>query len=94
MYFIVSGEVEVDLHPEVRTLDDGDFFGEIALLKECERTATVTTVTECRLLYLDRYDFRRLLRDHPDLEETITRVMESRLKQLEAKGSTGQQATV
>ena len=87
MYFIVTGEVEVDVHPEVRTLGDGDFFGEIALLKECERTATVTTVSECRLLYLDRYDFRRLLRDHPDLHETITRVMESRLVQLEAEAA-------
>jgi CRP-like cAMP-binding protein len=83
----VTGEVEVDVHPEVRTLGAGDFFGEIALLKECERTATVTTVTECRLLYLDRYDFRRLLRDHPDLHETITRVMESRLVQLEAEAA-------
>ena len=87
MYFIVTGEVEVDLHPKVRTLGAGDFFGEIALLKESERTATVTTVTECRLLYLDRYDFRRLLRDHPDLRETITRVMENRLAQLGAEAA-------
>ncbi len=94
MYFIATGEVEVDVHSEVRTLDAGDFFGEIALLKESERTATVTTVTECRLLYLDRYDFRRLLRDHPDLEETITQVMESRLDQLEAENSTELQSTV
>ena len=87
MYFIVTGEVEVDVRSEVRTLGAGDFFGEIALLKESERTATVTTVTECRFLYLDRYDFRRLLRDHPDLEETITRVMESRLIQLESEAA-------
>ncbi len=89
MYFIVTGEVEVDVHPEVHMLGDGDFFGEIALLKESERTATVTTVTECRLLYLDRYDFRRLLREHPDLQEIITRVMENRLVQLESENSTG-----
>ena len=94
MYFIVSGEVEVDIYPEIRMLGAGDFFGEIALLKESERTATVTTVTECRFLSLDRYDFHRLLRDHPVLEETITRVMKSRLAELEAENSTGPQTSV
>jgi voltage-gated potassium channel len=88
MYFIVTGEVEVDVQPVAQMLGAGDFFGEIALLKESERTATVTTATECRLLYLDRYDFRRLLRDHPDLHDTVTQVMESRLIQLEAEAAT------
>jgi voltage-gated potassium channel len=94
MYFIVSGEVEVDIHPEIRMLGAGDFFGEIALLKESERTATLTTVTECRFLFLDRYDFHRLLRDHPVLKETITRVMKSRLAKLEAENSTERQTSV
>ena len=83
MYYIVTGEVEVDIHPATRTLVAGDFFGEIALLKESDRTATVTSTTECRLLYLERYDFRRLLSENPELKETITRVMEDRLIQLE-----------
>jgi len=30
MYFIVTGQVEVGVHPEARILGDGDFFGEIA----------------------------------------------------------------
>lgn len=62
--------------------------------KESERNAAVTTLTECRLFYLDRYDFRRLLRENPDLEETITRIMENRLVQLEAENSTGPQDAV
>lgn len=83
MYFIVSGEVEVDVRPTPLRLTAGDFFGEIALLKESERTATVTAVTECQLLILDASDFRRLLRDHPPIADAVTKVMTERLAQLE-----------
>jgi voltage-gated potassium channel len=83
MYFIVSGEVEVDVRPTPLRLKAGDFFGEIALLKECDRTATVTAVTECQLFILEASDFRRLLRDHPTIAEAVTKVMTDRLAQLE-----------
>ena len=42
-------------------LEDGDFFGEIALLEEVRRTATVRALTPCLLLVLDRGEFRDLL---------------------------------
>jgi voltage-gated potassium channel len=83
MYFIASGEVEVEVRPTPHRLKAGDFFGEIALLKECERTATVTAVTECQLLILDAKDFRRLLRDHPPIADAVTKVMTERLAELE-----------
>ncbi len=83
MYFIASGEVKVDVHPTPLELKAGDFFGEIALLKECERTATVVAVTECQLLILDAKDFQRLLRDYPPINEAVTKVMSERLAQLE-----------
>jgi voltage-gated potassium channel len=78
MFFIVSGEVEVDVQPYPVRLGKGQYFGEIALLRDTVRTATVTAVTECQLLALDVADFRRLLEAHPDLKATITEVAERR----------------
>lgn len=83
MYFISVGEVEVDVPPEPRRLKAGDFFGEIALLKESPRTATVTSVTECQLLALRVNDFKRLLLTNPELREILTEVMEQRLAELQ-----------
>jgi voltage-gated potassium channel len=79
MFFIMAGEVEVDLQPVPRRMGRGQFFGEIALLRDTVRTATVTTVSECELLSLDVADFRRLLDAHPDLRASITRVADQRL---------------
>jgi voltage-gated potassium channel len=84
MYFIMKGEVEIDLYPTPVHLKQGQHFGEIALLKKTNRTATVTTVTECRLLALDAHDFHRLMAQHPDLASAIARITEERLGALSA----------
>jgi voltage-gated potassium channel len=87
MFFIMSGEVEVDVQPSPRRLGPGQFFGEIGLLSDMVRTATVTTVTECELLALEISDFRRLLDAHPDLRAAITKVAEQRLAASETRPS-------
>ena len=79
MFFIMSGEVEVDIPPTPLRLGRGHYFGEIALLRDTARTATVTAVSECQLLALEATDFRRLLEAHPDLKESISKVAEQRL---------------
>ena len=84
MFFISRGEVEVDVGTGGVRLGPGSFFGEIALLKNCNRTATVISVTECQLLVLSVEDFNNLLRSNPDMRETVNAVMDERLQQLEA----------
>ena len=79
MYFIASGEVEVQAAPAPVRLRDGDFFGEIALLRRSERTATVRAITRCRLLVLDADDFHELVAAHGDLEEALKMVAEERV---------------
>jgi voltage-gated potassium channel len=79
MYFILSGELEVEVAPEPVRLRSGQFFGEIALLTDKARTATVNAVTESHLLALETGDFRRLMRQHPDLEAKIRAEAEQRL---------------
>ena len=89
MFFIMSGEVQVDITPTPVRLGRGQYFGEIALIRDTVRTATVTTLTECQLLSLDVADFRRLLESHPGLKATITRTAEERLGALAGTAAAG-----
>ena len=79
MYFVSTGAVEVALEPEPRQLGSGDFFGEIALLRDVPRTADVTAQGFCDLLTLSVRDFRGLLDANPEMRETIERVARERL---------------
>jgi voltage-gated potassium channel len=71
MYFVVSGEVEVQLKPEPVVLRPGEFFGEVALLSGGPRNATIVALRQCTLLSLDIADFRQLLARQPDLARVI-----------------------
>jgi voltage-gated potassium channel len=79
MFFIMAGEVQVDVAPTPVKLGRGQYFGEIGLVRDTVRTATVTTLSECQLLSLDVADFRLLLEGNPTLKATITRTAEERL---------------
>jgi len=85
MFFIMSGELEADVEPRPRRMGRGQYFGEIGLLYDTVRTATVTTVSECDLLALQVADFRRLLDSYPDLKAVVAKVAEQRL----AAGTSG-----
>lgn len=62
MYFIVAGEVEVEMPDDENVrLSDGDFFGEIAILSGDVRNATVRAVDETQLLVLKAHDLERLM---------------------------------
>ena len=51
---------------EVRTLGPGDFFGELAILGDGRRTATVTTASPAQVLVLFGTEFRRLQHEYPE----------------------------
>jgi len=80
MYLLLRGRVDVlDKRGKVlRTLKDGDFFGEVGLLLATPRTATVVARTQCDLFVLRKADFRRILRDHQQFAETMTTVARER----------------
>ncbi len=81
MFFIMAGEVEVQVAPEPVRLGPGQYFGEIALLRDTVRTATVIARKETQLLALDATDFRNLLDAHPELKAQIAAVAEQRVAQ-------------
>jgi CRP-like cAMP-binding protein len=67
-FVIVDGEASVSIGGAVvATLGPGNHFGEIALVSEAERTATVTATTELRLLEIPFYDFREFALENADV---------------------------
>ena len=53
----------------------GGFFGEIALLTDSQRTASITTLTYCDLFRLDKNEFFKLIRKHPELRNAVREEM-------------------
>jgi CRP/FNR family transcriptional regulator, cyclic AMP receptor protein len=83
-FVIVEGEVSVTKDgKEIRSLGPGDFFGEIALIEDRPRTATVTAKTPLRFFVLTRQNFRTLLQQQPELEEKVMRALEERVRATE-----------
>jgi CRP-like cAMP-binding protein len=68
----VEREVLAFLYP-------GQFFGEIALLRNTVRMATVTSVTSCQLLSLSKSNFDSIMKSYPDVFQMIVEEMEKRL---------------
>ena len=81
MYFIASGEVQVDVKPSPVRLGAGAFFGELALLGDSVRSANVTTTMPSSLLILDLADFRTLTANHADLRRVIDEEGQRRVKE-------------
>jgi len=73
MYFILSGEVEVELDPEPLKLKKGDFIGEVALFYKRKRTSTIISLTYTELLELDAKDFQRTIDANPLLKQQMQR---------------------
>ncbi|WP_239988563.1 cyclic nucleotide-gated ion channel [Paramagnetospirillum kuznetsovii] len=79
MYFIVTGQVEVKGKMGTFILKNGDFFGEIALIERCPRTATVKAISRCQLLILDARDFHKFVANDHALLEVIWETARARM---------------
>jgi CRP-like cAMP-binding protein len=68
-FFVVTGgEATVSVGgKDVKTIGPGDHFGELALVSESARTATVTATTELHLLEIPFWDFRDFAHANPDV---------------------------
>jgi ATP-binding cassette subfamily B protein len=86
-YLIARGQVAVykigfnGEERKVAVLEDGDYFGEIALIRNVPRSATVRTLTSCVFLTLHRDAFNNLMERSPEVRQALELTLLSRLNQ-------------
>jgi CRP-like cAMP-binding protein len=80
--FFVLLEGEADVSKDGRSINklgSGDFFGEIALISDSPRTATVTATSPVRALVITDRSFRRLLGESPEIQRKVLVALAERL---------------
>ncbi len=90
LYVVKSGKVRISIavdpdRPEedVRIMGAGDVLGEMALLDDLPRSATVTALEDVDALLLPVWEFRSVLRNHPDIALHLLAVLSRRLRAAE-----------
>jgi CRP-like cAMP-binding protein len=88
LYIILSGKARVERGGEaIGELGPGEFFGELALIEEHPRSATVVAVTETDCLLFPAWEFTALLKEHPEIAVPIMRALIGRLHRREHHGA-------
>ena len=88
LYVILNGKVKVFLNDEqgeeiiLNYLKEGDYFGEVALLDDGERSASVITTADSYFAVLEKEDFLELMSSHPQLAFKIFKGAAGRLRSL------------
>lgn len=79
-FVLLEGSAEVTKDGRrINTLGAGDFFGEIALVSNSPRTATVTATSPVHTLVITDRSFRRLLDDIPEIQRKVLLALAERL---------------
>ena len=85
-WLIEDGEATVSVQGKaVRTLGAGDYFGEIALIDDGPRSATVTAATDMRCVGMAAWEFRPFVVEHPEVAWTILQALARRLREVESR---------
>ncbi len=93
MYVICEGRVQVSKLSDdgrekiLEFLDAGDFFGEMSLLDNAPRSASVRALADTRILALSRADFLAVLRRSPDLAMAVVQELTRRLRRIDDQAS-------
>jgi CRP/FNR family transcriptional regulator, cyclic AMP receptor protein len=86
-FFIIDeGEATVSVHGEdVNTLKHGDYFGEVALIDDGARTATITAKTPLKCYGITSWEFRPLVEQNAALAWKMLQTMAKRLRDAEKR---------
>jgi len=85
LFLLARGQVQVSReqnHQQLATLSAGDFFGEMALLHDAPRQATVTTLTPTTLYRLKRHDLEKVMTAHPGIRTALEQADQDRQAEL------------
>ena len=90
MYVVQAGQVEVlqgKENKEVRlaVLNEGDFFGEMAIFEREVRSATVRAMGDVRVLTVEKKNFLRRIQEDPSLAYHIVQTMSHRIRELNSE---------
>jgi CRP-like cAMP-binding protein len=81
MYVLMSGTAEIIVHNRlVETAGAGAIFGEMAMIDDLTRSATIIAKSDCRLLPIERKRFNFLIQQTPNFALYVMRVMADRLR--------------
>jgi CRP/FNR family transcriptional regulator len=84
-FVIEDGTAKVSIGgADVRTFGPGDYFGEIALVADIDRTATITAESDLRCFGMTSWDFRPLVESNASIAWNMLQVMAQRLKEAQA----------
>ncbi|GGB37581.1 cyclic nucleotide-binding protein [Roseibium aquae] len=78
MYFISEGQAEIRLQDQTIYLDEGDYFGEFALIHQQQRSVSVRAHSDCELLVLAAHSLQELMDRNPKLTHKILKEAEER----------------
>jgi CRP-like cAMP-binding protein len=83
-FVIEDGEARVTVHDEERAhLGPGDYFGEIALITESDRTATITAETDLSCWGMTMWDFRPLVESNASIAWQLLQSLSKKLREAE-----------
>ena len=86
-FVIESGEAVVTVHGEERgRLGPGDYFGDVAMIDQGDRTATIQADSELKCYGLTFWDFRPLVESDARIAWPLLQAMAQRLRDAEAEG--------
>ncbi|MBU4487398.1 MAG: cyclic nucleotide-binding domain-containing protein [Candidatus Delongbacteria bacterium] len=90
LFFIISGNVRIIREcdgekKDIAELSSDDVFGEIALISDSPRTATVQAIDDVKLFVIQKADFDYLFRNSPALHDEGIKLMEERLNDISVK---------
>src|SRR3954463_11318312 len=89
-FVIEDGNANVTVHGQERgKLGPGDYFGEIALIDEGARTATVTAESDMRLYGLTFWEFRPLVEQDARVAWKLLQALARKLREIEAREAIG-----
>ena len=84
-FVLADGNANVSVGGEVKaTLGPGDHFGEMAIVDEGVRSASVTAATDVRSYFLTPWEFRPFIEEHPDVAWKLLQSLARRLRAAQA----------